>query len=121
MAHEDPLGLARELLDRPDAAERHWREAAIVAHRALHHLVAAHLGLDPATFAGTSRAVGEALAALDPANVPEFMRLARRHFITTWITAERAATRPGEPFAARDARLVLGYAEAVLAARAAAN
>jgi hypothetical protein len=121
VARDDHLELARALVAAPDAGERHWREAAIVAHRALHHLAAAHLGLDPATFAGTPRAVGEALAALDPAAAPAFMRLARRHFITTWIAAERAASRPGEPFGARDARLALAYAETVIAARAAAN
>jgi hypothetical protein len=115
------LAFARELVGAPDADERRWREAAIVAPRAVHHLVAAHLGRDPATFAGTPRAVGEALGALDPAHAPAFIRLARRHYTTTWIAAERAATRPGEPFAARDARLALAYADAVLAARAAAN
>jgi len=116
VARDDLIGLAHELLSTPGAGEPHWREAAIVAHRALHHLVAGHLGLDPATFAGTPRAVGEALAALDPAAAPAFMRLARRHFVTSWITAERAQTRAAEPFGARDA-----YAELVFAARAAAN
>jgi hypothetical protein len=115
------LALARELIDTPDADEPRWREAAIVAQRAIHHLVAAHLGRDPASFAGTPRAVGEALAAVDPRRAPDFIRIARRHFTTAWIAAERAATRPGEPFPERDARLALAYAETVLAARAAAN
>ena len=115
------LALAHALADGAEVDERRWREAAIVAHRAIHHLVAAHLGLDPATFAGTPRAVGEALAALDPAHAPAFMRVARRHFTTTWIAAERAAQEPATPFPLRDARLALAYADAVLAARAAAN
>ncbi len=115
------LALAHALAASSDADETHQREAAIVAHRAVHQLVAAHLGLDPAAFAGTSRALGEALAALDPAHAPAFMRIARRHFTTTWIAAERAANEPATPFGARDARLALAYADAVFAARAAAN
>jgi hypothetical protein len=121
MKPDDFIGLAHALIDAPDAGEPHWREAAAAAHRALHLLVAAHLGLDPATFAGTPRAVGEALAAVDPANAPGFIRIARRHFTTSWIARERAETRPGEPFSLRDARLCLAYADAVFAARAAAN
>jgi hypothetical protein len=115
------LQLARDLLGAPDAGEPQWREAAIVAHRAIHHLVAAHLGLDPATFAGTPRAVREALSAIDPAQAPGFMRVARRHFTTTWLAGERAASQLAEPFGARDALTSLAYAEFVFAARAAAN
>ena len=114
------LAFARELASGPAPDERRWREALIVAHRAIHHLVAAHLGLDPATFAGTPRAVREALAALDPATAPDFIRIARRHFATSWIAAERAAGS-ATPVGARDAQLALAYADAVLAARAAAN
>ena len=115
------LALAHALLAAPDAGEAHAREAAVLAHRAIHGLVAAHLGLDPASFAGTPRAVAEALAAVDPASAPEFIRVARRHFITTWIAGERAAQRIAEPFGVRDARLSLAYADTVFAARAAAN
>jgi hypothetical protein len=118
---DDLIGLARALIDAPDAGEPHWREAAAAAHRAIHLLVAAHLGLDPATFAGTPRAVGEALTSIDPANAPGFIRMARRHFTTTWIARERAETRPGEPFSRRDALLCLAYADTVFAARAAVN
>ena len=115
------LALARDLLAADGAAEPQWREAAIAAHRAIHHLVAAHLGLDPATFAGTPRAVREALSVVDPAHAPAFMRAARRHFTTTWLAGERAASQLGEPFSARDALMSLAYAEFVFAARAAAN
>jgi len=121
MKPDELLGLARALIEAPEAGEPHWREAAVAAHRAIHLLVAAHLGLDPATFAGTPRAVGEALAAVDPATAPGFIRIARRHFTTTWIARERAETRPGEPFGRRDALRCLAYADAVFAARAAAN
>jgi hypothetical protein len=115
------LALARALLAAEDATEPQWRESAIAAHRAIHHLVAAHLGLDPATFAGTPRAVREALSVVDPAHAPAFIRAARRHFTTTWLAGERAASRLGEPFTARDALATLAYAEFVFAARAAAN
>ncbi|MEJ0070402.1 MAG: hypothetical protein WDO24_18750 [Pseudomonadota bacterium] len=121
MKPDELIGLARALIDGPGATEPQWREAVVIAHRAIHLLVAAHLGLDPATFAGTPRAVGEALAAIDPAQAPGFIRAARRHFTTTWIARERAEWRPSEPFAERDARLCLAYAELVIAARAAAN
>jgi hypothetical protein len=98
-----------------------WRAAAALAHRAVHLLVAAHLGLDPAGFGGTPRAVAEALAAADPTHAPAFIGVARRHFTTGWIAGERALGRLAEPFGARDARLSLAYADAVFAARAAAN
>ncbi|HUA50575.1 MAG TPA: hypothetical protein VMB81_00345 [Candidatus Sulfotelmatobacter sp.] len=114
------LAFAHTLAAGPTADEPHWREAVIVAHRAVHHLVAAHLGLDPATFAGTPRAVREALAMIDPTLAPTFIRVARRHFTTNWIAAERAA-QSATPVGPRDAALALAYADAVLAARAAAN
>jgi len=59
--------------------------------------------------------------AIDPRRAPAFMRVACRHFTTSWVARERAETRLAEPFAERDARLCLAYADAVLAARAAAN
>jgi hypothetical protein len=121
MRPDDLLGLAHTLAAAQNAAEPQWREAAVLAHRAIHLLVAAHLGLDPASFAGTPRAVAEALSAIDPANAPGFIKIARRHFTTTWIAGERATQRIAEPFGARDAQLSLAYADAVFAARAAAN
>jgi hypothetical protein len=121
MKPEDLFALGRALIDAPGATEPMMREAVTLAHRAVHQLVAAHLGLDPATFAGTPRAVAEALAAIDPVHAPGFIRAARRHFTTLWIARERAELKPTEPFAERDARLCLAYAEFVIAARAAAN
>jgi HEPN domain-containing protein len=121
MIPDDLLSLARSLIAAPNAGEGHWREAARLAHRAVHHLVAAHLGLDPATFAGTERAVRETLSTIDPVHAPAFIREARRSITTSWIAAMRADNNLGEPFDERDARLCLAYAERVLAARAAAN
>ena len=121
MKPDEVLGLAHALAAAPDAGEPAWRAAAALAQRAVHLLVAAHLGLDPAGFAGTPRTLAEALAAVDPSHAPDFIRIARRHFITGWIAGERALGRPGEPFGARDARLSLAYADAVFGARAAAN
>jgi len=121
MKPEALIALAHGLIAQPDADEPHWRQAAAAAHRAVHLLVAAHLGLDPATFAGTSRAVAEALATIDPTHAPAFIRAARRHFTTGWLARERAEARLAEPFTARDARLCLAYADLVFAARAAAN
>lgn len=121
VAPADLLARAERLLAAPEAAEPDWRDAAALAHRALHHLVAAHLGLDPAGFAGSPRAVREALTAIEPVQAPGFIREARRHFASTWLTAERATQQLDAAFGPADARRALACARRVFAARAAAN
>ena len=109
------LALARELLALPEAGERHWRGAAIAAHQAVHHAVAAALGLDPTTFAGNPRAVREALMLVDPAAAVPLLVRARRHLATLWLTRLRAEQALAEPFQELDARLAVAHADAVLA------
>jgi hypothetical protein len=117
MTPDDFLALAREQAARPDAAERHWRSVALAAQDAVHTLVATSLGLDPAAFSGSARAVTDALFGAPLAALPEFLRLARRHWNTLWLTRLRAERDLKEPLAALDAQLSLALAERIFAAR----
>jgi len=117
---EDFLQLAREAVAAPAPQERHWREAVRCAHDGVYMLVAGALALDPATFSGGHRAVGEALFAHPRSSLPEFLRLARRHWNTLWLARVRAERDLEDAVGEADARLSLSMAEAVFAARKAA-
>src|SRR5258708_38529797 len=83
MIPDDLLSLARSLIAAPNAGERHWREAARLTHRAVHHLVAAHPRLDPPTFAAPRRADRATPATIDPGHAPAFIPEARASITTT--------------------------------------
>jgi hypothetical protein len=109
------LTLAREMAEAGD--ERHWRESARCSHDAVHTVVAAALGLDPATFSGNPRAVADALFGASLASLPDFVRLARRHWNTLWLARLRAERDLADTVTQADAKLSLELAERVFAAR----
>ena len=110
------LELARELLSAPGAAERHWRTVAVAAHHAVHHAVAAEIGLDASAFSGTHRAVVDVLNQTPVDAVGARLKLAKRHLMTLWLMRERAERRLDDSFGPDEAALCLAYAEAILAA-----
>lgn len=107
------LALARTAADGP--GEEHWRMAMRCSFDAVFHLIAGVTELDPATFAGNTRAVREALFALDPAVSPKFVAQARRHWNTLWLASLRAERSLDEAVTADDARLSVALASGVLA------
>lgn len=119
MLPENYLALARETLAGP-GNEGRWRAATRFAYDAVFLMVASAVDLDPTTFAGNSRAVREALFALDASRTPAFLGLARRHWNTLWLASLRAERALDDPVIEEEARLCIALAERIFAARSAA-
>ncbi len=117
MLPEHYLALARES-STALSGEGRWCATARFAYDAVFHMVAGTVGLDPATFAGNTRAVREALFAADLDGGPAFLTLARRHWNTLWLVALRAERSLDESVPESEARLSLALAERIFAARA---
>jgi hypothetical protein len=83
----------------------------------VHGLIAAALGLDPATISGKTRAVAPGLFGASLAALAQFLGLPPRHWNTLWLARLRAERDLGDTVSQAEARLSLELAERIFAAR----